>query len=447
MDMGPPQDYSSTEKNSVLLHASKSESNLCSFSNGEPDTSSNLLSAGATSMKHVSNHNCVQEDMVTSTPAPIPMVQDHSFQTPRRGVLFTKSSGSGSSNSRRLVRTSSEISNSSGRRLNPFDSHLSIDRLHLPSFSPSVFSVVVSPSQEELSNTGKFWSLDQQARLFPTQISDDSPFKQEAATSKLDQEAEQKTQEAIDVYFSQHHLITTPEDVPLITASLHRSVMMDSVGNSPSLTDTAQTGDQNAVMEDKDENVSRMSSNVSYEQGQICRCTQTWLSFPANLPPEVENVLAQYGLLNEEPEDGIAVIAPSANPWGGKRNESNASNSTLRRKLFACMDDKNADFDSDEDSDIDIKNIDNHDNCESTAMIVSPGKVMMTPNAQRIPSPNKSVRITSASVLNTLNIYLELHFCSLSISVDMVSESSLQKKAKYEKYARRILNPFQTILV
>ena len=78
-----------------------------------------------------------------------------------------------------------------------------------------------SPSQEMVStaSSGKFWSLDQQARLFPAQISDDSPWKQEAATSRLDKDTENRTQEALDLYFSRHHNVTTPEDVPLITAS------------------------------------------------------------------------------------------------------------------------------------------------------------------------------------------------------------------------------------
>ena len=38
-----------------------------------------------------------------------------------------------------------------GSRINPFESHLSMDTLHLPTFSPSVFSTVLSPSQESVS--------------------------------------------------------------------------------------------------------------------------------------------------------------------------------------------------------------------------------------------------------------------------------------------------------
>lgn len=54
--------------------------------------------------------------------------------------------------------------------------------------------------------------MDQQASLFPANISEDSPFKQANATSVLDPEMEDKTQEAINLYFSRHHDITSPED-------------------------------------------------------------------------------------------------------------------------------------------------------------------------------------------------------------------------------------------
>ena len=50
--------------------------------------------------------------------------------------------------------------------------------------------------------------------LFPAKISDDSPWKQETANSQLDADTENSTQEAIDIYFSHHHKITSPEDLP-----------------------------------------------------------------------------------------------------------------------------------------------------------------------------------------------------------------------------------------
>ena len=90
------------------------------------------------------------------------------------------------------------------------------------------------------------------------------------------------------------------------------------------------------------------------------------------------------------------------------------SNSTLRRKLFAGMIGDDETFDSEEEVEEDgserndIMEDDNHEqnkeninvkeNCESTAMIVdwkSLPTQMLTPNSQRIPSPNKSVRSNS----------------------------------------------------
>jgi hypothetical protein len=50
--------------------------------------------------------------------------------------------------------------------------------------------------------------------LFPAKISDDSPWKQETAISIVDADTENSTQEAIDIYFSHHHKITSPEDLP-----------------------------------------------------------------------------------------------------------------------------------------------------------------------------------------------------------------------------------------
>ena len=115
----------------------------------------------------------------------------------------------------------------------------------------------------------------------------------------------------------------------------------------------------------------------------------------------------KYGLVNSttSSDDEIRTLAPSSIAWG-KRNtsEGNISNSTLRRKLFAGNihddeddDDTHNEDDFDDDNDFtDIKTskvlTENKENFESTAMVISPGKIMMTPNAQRIPSsPNKSV--------------------------------------------------------
>ena len=261
------------------------------------------------------------------------------------------------------------------------------------------------------SNVGKFWSLDQQARLFPAQISDDSPWKQEAISSRLDQETEDKTQEAIDLYFSQHHKITSPEDaVPSGSfAASQRSILMESVGNSPNFASENSRNDnsnnrQNRMdigNEDKGNNTSSGANSLINESNN-CQSIQTWLSFPPFLPPEVESMLFKYGIVDQQPNDGIKTIEPSSRPWSSSRpiivrEESNISNSTLRRKLFAGMipDDEDLETDDEETGESNIKIVPHiKENCESTAMVISPGKVIMTPTAQRIPSPNKSVSST-----------------------------------------------------
>ena len=142
-------------------------------------------------------------------------------------------------------------------------------------------------------------------------------------------------------------------------------------------------------------------------KGQTCRSTQTLFSLPTVLPPELENILVKYGLVNnadsvQVPGEEIKTLAPSTIAWGKRTSnssEGNISNSTLRRKLFAGMiqddDDSDDDFEEDFSDDKNSKVlIDDKENCESTAMVISPGKIMMTPNAQRIPSsPNKSVSL------------------------------------------------------
>ena len=399
MEMGPPKIELDSSNSLLQMHGSKSESNLFrSFTNG--------LNGGSSMQSSLNGGD--QEIVLTSTFS----TSDNNFQTPVRGATLFPSSRLPSSRSR-FQRSSSHVGSTptSGPRSNPFDSQISMDRLHLPTCSPSVFSIVVSPSHESTSSSsGQFWSLDQQARLFPAQISDDSPWKQDAAVSKMDPDEEDKTQEAIDLYFSRHHKITSPEDsVPISVSSLHqRSILMESVGNSPNLTAPPDKSNMHENNEQEKADSSRTSSDL--DNGQCSASTQTSLSFPPILPTELEKVLAKYGLLKDTTEEccNERVIHPSASGWSRKSNSrgeegQNLSNSTLRRKLFAGIIADNDEMVSDDD-DFDYNNHvkilddddDDKENCESTAMIMSPGKVCFTPNAQRLPSPNKSVSFNSS---------------------------------------------------
>ena len=80
--------------------------------------------------------------------------------------------------------------------------------------------------------------------LFPATISEDSPWKQETAMSRLDADTENSTQEAIDLYFSQHHKITSPEDIPKANVQNDRGSLslqnisqmtVEDLGGSPEL--------------------------------------------------------------------------------------------------------------------------------------------------------------------------------------------------------------------
>ena len=138
------------DKSCMSLQASKSETNLFSFHNDNASRSCN-------SLNQVPSASSIQG--LTSTPFPHhenKNADDDKFRTPNRGLLpFFRSSnsGSGSGRSGKLVRSQSQVSSggtpsSRSLRSNPFDS-MSIDRLAFPTCSPSVFSQVVSPSQDE----------------------------------------------------------------------------------------------------------------------------------------------------------------------------------------------------------------------------------------------------------------------------------------------------------
>ncbi|XP_072014545.1 uncharacterized protein [Amphiura filiformis] len=95
---------------------------------------------------------------------------------------------------------------------NPFDTD-SLDSLHLPQCSPSVFAIKQkSTPASSVKKTPKFrWSIDQMAILHPVEI-EELPYQQE--DSKLDADTEEKIQAAIDKFFSQQQIIPSPWSEP-----------------------------------------------------------------------------------------------------------------------------------------------------------------------------------------------------------------------------------------
>jgi hypothetical protein len=216
--------------------------------------------------------------------------QDCNFKTPNRreglvnsGVFSSGTPSSRTPSSRGTRTPSTDSSERSGIRYNPFDSHRTYDSLQLPTLSPSVFNVVSSPSTEDTVN-GRFWSIEQQAELYPTVISEDSPHKQSILHRNYREEQGSKAQEQIEIYFQNYHDITSPPELP---------------PTGPLLVDSPD------------------ASYTHPESGCASKWTQTCITLPPVLPPQVEQVLRQFNFITDISEE-----------------PNNLSNSTLRRKLF-----------------------------------------------------------------------------------------------------------------
>lgn len=167
---------------------------------------------------------------------------------------------------------------------NPFKTD--VDLLEGHTCSPTIFTKTVS------SESGEFtWSIDDISRINPAPIN--SPI--ELPEEKLEDHMEEKAQAAIERYFSLRHDIVSPISGPGQWISPAASA-------TPASSSTPCHGRSQRVQD------------VS---------TQTVLSFPAVLPPELETILKQYNIKIEEETDTIEDC-----------NLSNSNNSSLRRKLF-----------------------------------------------------------------------------------------------------------------
>ncbi len=182
-----------------------------------------------------------------------------------------------------------------------------------------MFNVVLSPSSEDTVN-GRFWSIEQQADLYPTSISDDSPLKQSIRHKNYREELGSKAQEQIEIYFQNYHDITSPPEL-------------------------APTGP--LLIESPD------ASYTHPESGNSSKWTQTCITLPPVLPPQVEQVLRQFNFITDISEE-----------------PNNLSNSTLRRKLF------NVDMLSDESQ---HQSSSEEEEEDSPCKLMTPGKVLRTP--------------------------------------------------------------------
>ena len=223
-----------------------------------------------------------------------------------------------------------------------------------------------------LQNTtaaGRFWSVDQQANLYPADISVDSPWKQETGSSQMDPEMERSTQEAIDLYFSQHHTITSPEDSQ---PGHPRPSTQTSSGNlpmdmgSPVLPSRRNSSDSklpgNTLIFHLMITFTALSSiclvlsllasttaaanflsNSSYVGGRrstlaprskrvktaVTQWTQTDLSLPPVLPDEVTQVLQSYMIFNAVQQDDQPKVVIEVQEQETTHSASNSANSSV----------------------------------------------------------------------------------------------------------------------
>lgn len=338
----------------------------------EPMSSTVMDRSAATSSTLFStSDNLSSISLLVARPEAPPATHEKLFKTPKRREVVeegtpasSRSSGSSlrtpSSGGRRSTRTPS--STSSGTRWNPFDSY---DRLHQPTLSPGVFATVLSPSQDQQEQSGRssgrislfsclyfrrFWSIEQQADMFPTDISDESPLKQSLYQRHHSRDLEERTQEQLELYFKETHAVTSPPDL---------------APTGPLLAETPSSRDASYSQTD------RRAATVA---------TQTALTLPPALPEHLEAMLRQFCTYQEAEEPPPAAL----------------SNSTLRRKLFEAgaghLTDSEGSCSSRSPSPESAP-------CSPAGPGVTPGRVIHTPSAAWSSSPVRrcSGRATSFS--------------------------------------------------
>ncbi|KAL1497276.1 hypothetical protein ABEB36_008268 [Hypothenemus hampei] len=167
--------------------------------------------------------------------------------------------------------------------INPFEPHI-MDRLHLPTFSPNVFTQNSTPNGEF-----KFkWTIEDISSFKPAEI-DESLVDQHYHTA--DPQTESLVQQKINMFFQETQIAPSP--------------MTNVVKTVPSLKDCRR--------EDFDKTDEKINAP------KTCNgATQTILTLPPVLPAELEEALKPY--FNYEGDD--------------ESNDSNMDNSNLYPKLF-----------------------------------------------------------------------------------------------------------------
>uniref|UniRef100_A0AAG5DVE1 Protein aurora borealis n=1 Tax=Anopheles atroparvus TaxID=41427 RepID=A0AAG5DVE1_ANOAO len=187
------------------------------------------------------------------------------------------------------------------RVVNPFEPHLA-DRLHLPMIgSPSLFHRPSTP--HDSSSISQFeWTIDEVSSLGPANVE----VHETQYIETPDPVAEARVQAAISTYFKEHSIVPSPIDCPLRSQKIVLS--KDSV-------------DLSSSVHEKGRSKPRNRDGVS----------QTVLTFPAQLPKHVEEVLQQYFTFKEDQQQNHSSTLDESASCSFDHDARDAS---LRRKLF-----------------------------------------------------------------------------------------------------------------
>lgn len=196
---------------------------------------------------------------------------------------------------------------------NPFEPHLT-DRLHLPVISsPSLFQHPQTPKHSSRHEDFE-WSIDEVSCLHPANFHPhETQFKE-----NIDPEVEAKAQAAITTFFSEHNIVPSPHDCQLRKQKIF--MQDDSFTNLMIVNSTALSHKKKSPVK---EDCVQKRNNFA----------QTTLTFPPDLPKEVEDVLKKYSIFNEDQQQNLSL--------DHSMSDTDKSNqfmdiSTLRRKLFGA---------------------------------------------------------------------------------------------------------------
>ncbi|CAO1437992.1 unnamed protein product [Diamesa serratosioi] len=190
---------------------------------------------------------------------------------------------------------------------NPFESHLT-EHLYLKPVisSPSLFKHD-TPKQKNIIDLFE-WTIDEVSSLNPINlIPHETQFKQEE-----DPVVEAKAQDAIKRFFTEHEIVPSPKDCTLRNQKI--ILKDDSHSNIMIINSTVFAGP---------------ADHKPVKKVKLCdSVTQTMLTFPPQLTPEMEEMLKKFNLFQDDQQQDYQdeqIIDES---------KSMMDLSTLRRKLF-----------------------------------------------------------------------------------------------------------------